>query len=248
MFRIDDDQTKQLESDLKQFAERAFPFATKATVNKAAFTARRFAQENVRQQMVERNRFTAQSIRVKQATTLNVRRQAASVGSIADYMADQEFGAVKTRRGKEGVPLPTTAHTGEGRNVRPRRKAINVNARKHISKMRLNKSRRQPKNNKQALLFKVQDAVTTGRRLFYHDFGQGKKKGIFRVKGGSRRFRRGWPVGAEIDMVYDLSETSITIPKNAWLRPASLRTERKLPELYREALEFQLKRRGLLGR
>ena len=38
MFTMNDEDIKQLESDLKTFAIRAYPFATKNTVNRAAFT------------------------------------------------------------------------------------------------------------------------------------------------------------------------------------------------------------------
>ena len=65
MFQINDDDVKQLESDLKTFARRALPFATKATVNGAAFNAQREAKQNVREDMLTRNRFTEQSIRVE---------------------------------------------------------------------------------------------------------------------------------------------------------------------------------------
>lgn len=72
---------------LENVAKRAIPFATRATLNRAAFETRKLAQENVREQMVTRNKFSEQSIRVVQERReLNIRRQEAVVGSIADYM------------------------------------------------------------------------------------------------------------------------------------------------------------------
>ena len=91
MISINDKELKRYERDLKTFASRAYPFATRQTVNAAAFKAQGFARENVSRDMVERNRFTRQSVQVDKAGTLNVRRQAARVGSIAPYMELQEY-------------------------------------------------------------------------------------------------------------------------------------------------------------
>ena len=113
MFTANDKDLKQLEKDLKTFADRAFPFATKNTLNKAAFTAQKIARKDVSVKMVERNRFTQQSIQVEQTRTLNVRQQRSTVGSIADYMEDQEFGAVKRKKGSEGVSIPTGYSAGQ---------------------------------------------------------------------------------------------------------------------------------------
>ena len=97
VFKIDDKDIRRLEGDLKAFAERALPFATKNTLNQAAFMAQREAREGVRKTMTMRNQFTERSIQVDQARTLNIRQQAAIVGFIADYMEVQEFGGFETQ-------------------------------------------------------------------------------------------------------------------------------------------------------
>ena len=81
--KINDKQIIEFEKDLKVFASRAYPFATKNTLNQGAFHAQKLAKRDVQVKMVLRNKHAVQSIRVDQARTLNVRRQAATVGSIA---------------------------------------------------------------------------------------------------------------------------------------------------------------------
>ena len=75
-------------------------------------------------------------------------------------------------------------------------------------------------------------------RYIYMDNGGGKE-GIFRVKGSKRR--------PQIRMIYDLSNPTVRIPRNPWLAPAVKVTERKLPNIYRDALIFQAKRNRLFG-
>jgi len=99
MIKINDDDLKQFESDLKTFAKRAYPFATKNTINRGAFEAQKLYRRNADDSMIHRNKFTRQSIQVEQARTLNVSRQAATVGSIAPYMEDQEFGKNIVKKG-----------------------------------------------------------------------------------------------------------------------------------------------------
>jgi hypothetical protein len=241
MFGIDSKEIKRLERDLKFFAKRAYPFATKKTLNDGAFQAQKIARADVQKKMVNRNRYTVQSIRVDQARTLDVNRQMSVIGSTADYMEDQEFGAIKTKSGKEGVSIPTSYSSGEGDNARPRKRLPRKPNR--MSSIKLTKNRRRAKNRKQANLFKVQNAVTTGKRIVFMDFG--RKKGIFRVIGGRKKFKRGWPKGAKVRQLHDMSEPSVVIPRNPWLKPAFDEAVRMLPAFYADALRFQLKRNQL---
>ena len=240
MFSIGDEDIKQLESDLKTFAERAFPFATKNTVNQSAFTAMKIARDDLKERFTLRNRFSIQSIQVEQTKTLNVKRQAAIVGSTADYMEDQEFGAVKVSTTKEGIAIATSysaGQKGQKRTRLPRRanKLNNIQLKK--------RKKRTAKNRKQALLFKVQDAVESGDRYIFHDFG--RRKGVLKVNGGRKGFKRGWPKGASLQMVWDMTRKSVVIPKNPWLMPAVKETQKKIPDIYKRSLIFQLKRLDL---
>lgn len=233
MFKIDTSEIANLESDLKTFKARAFPFATKQTLNRSAFDARKAIQGEISDKMIERNKFTGRSIQVEQTRTLNVNRQAAVVGSTADYMEDQEFGGVKYRKGKEGTPIATTYSAGQGMDSQPRtRLPRRANTLKSIQ---LQKRRGKGMNRRQRNLVAIKQAAATGFKFVFLDLG--RKKGIFRVIGGKRR--------PKLRMVQDLSEQSVVIPKNPTFAPAVKRTEALMPGIYRDALIFQLKRHKL---
>ena len=231
-FSVDLKDAKRLERDLKNFAHRAVPFATKNTLNSAAFTAQKLAREDVRQDLVLRNRFTIQSIQVEQTRTLDIRRQAAVVGSTADYMEDQEFGSIKTKAGKKGVSISTGYSAGqEGQQPRTRLpRKVN-----QLASIQLKHRRRKGANRRQRNLIAVKDAAASGNKFVYLDLG--RRKGIFRVLGGKRNPR--------VKMVHDLSNTSVRIPSNPWLSPAIDKTEPLMPGIHRKSLEFQLRRLGL---
>lgn len=232
MFAIDDRNIKNMERDLKTFASKALPFATRNTVNGAAFAAQKIAKTDVRESMVTRNRFTEQSIRVEQTRTLRVSQQAAIVGSIADYMEDQEFGATKVKTGKEGVAIATSYSAGqEGQQPRTRlprkpNKMVNI---------QLRKRKRKGSSRKQRNIVSIQQAKATGNKYVFLETH--RTKGIFKVMGSKRKPR--------IKMVWNMSRQSVVIPKNPWLAPSVVKTEAKIPELYAKSLRFQLKRNNL---
>ena len=243
MFRIDNKSIKRLESDLKAFAHKALPFATRNTLNMAAFDGQKESRSTISRDMVERNKFTKQSIRVVQAKTLNIKRQESIVGSTAGYMEDQEFGATKLSKGRHGVSIPTAYSAGQD-GQKPRTKLPRRPNRLGVLKLRrAGLKGRKAKNRKQAILFKVQDAVTTGKRHVFLDLG--KTEGIFRVVGGRKAFKRGWPKGAKLKMVHDMTRKSVTIKPRPWLKPSVDRTAERIPGFYRESLVFQLKRQRL---
>lgn len=233
MFKITDDDAKQFESDLKTFAAKALPFATRNTLNQGAFMAMREARQNVGDDMVERNRFTRQSIRVEQTRTLAIERQAALVGSIADYMADQEFGATKVKSGSEGVAIPTSFSAGQGRGAQPRTRLPRKPNK--MANIQLRKRSKKGGSRKQQNLVAIKTAAENGHKYVFLDLG--RRKGIFRVTGGKRR--------PKIQMVHDLTQQSVRIPRNPWLLPAVEKTREQIPKLYADSLKFQLKRRGL---
>lgn len=233
MFGIDNSDIKKMERDLKTFAKQAYPFATRKTLNDSAFQAQKIARVDVRENMTNRNRFTVQSIQVEQARTLQVSKQAAVVGSTADYMEDQEFGGVKSKGGKEGVSIATSYSAGQGQSAQPRtRLPRKANKMASIS---LSKRRKKGSSRKQQNLIAIQQAATTGRKFVFLDLG--RRKGIFKVIGGKRR--------PKIKMVHDMTKQSVVIPKNPWLKPAFDEALRMTPAFYADALRFQLRRRNI---
>lgn len=233
MFDINNRDIKQLERDLKKFADKAHPFATRKTVNDGAFQTQKIARANIQDNMVTRNRFTVQSVRVDQARTLDVRRQAATVGSIAEYMEDQEFGTVKAKGGKEGVTIATSYSAGQGENAQPRTRLPRKPNK--MANIQLQRRRKKGAGRKQQNLISIRQAAETGRKYVFLDLG--RRKGIFKVTGGKRR--------PKIKMVHDMTKDSVIVPKNPWLKPAFNEAARMLPAFYADALRFQLRRRNL---
>lgn len=242
MFQLNDKSIHKLEKDLKIANDRAFPFATKNTINKAAFIARSISQSTIRNKMTIRNKWTEGSIQVEKTNTLNINSQAAFVGSREGYMEDQEFGATKRANGKEGVPIPTAFSSGEGRGRHRGRLPRKPNKLRNIQLKKLRG--RKPTSKKQEHIFKVQEAVLSGSRLYFHEFDNGTR-GIFRVKGGSRKFNKGWPKGATISMVYDMSRKSVRIPATPWLGPSVDKTIPHIAAVYKKSLQFQLDKHRL---
>lgn len=239
MFKFESDEVRDLQRELEQIGKRSIPFATRAALNGAAFRARALSRENIQDSMTLRNKWTLGSVRVEpDRRELNIRRQAAVIGSTEGYLEDQEFGTTEAARGSEGVAIPTGYSAGQNGQKPRTRLPRRPNQLKNI---KLSKRRRAAKNKAQENLFKIQDAVTSGRRVVYLDFG--KTKGLFKVVGGRKSFKRGGPKGARLQMLYDLSRPAVRIPARPWLAPATDRAAAELPKLYGEALAFQLKRR-----
>lgn len=234
MFAINDKDLKRLERELTTFKAKALPFATKATLNSAAFKARSYAQDNIREKMITRNQFAVKSVQVEQTQTLNIRRQASAVGSIAGFMETQEFGGSVNKKGQQGVPIATSYSAGLGMNAKPRTKLPRKP--NQLANIQLKRGRRGA-NRKQRNLVAIKQAAASGDKYVYLDLG--RRKGIFKVVGGKRK--------PSIRMVYDLTNPSVTIKRNPWLKPASDKAEADLPGLYERALVFQLKRHNIFN-
>lgn len=234
MFEIDDRDVRRYEKDLQTFARSAFPHATKATLNKAAFETRKRGQMNIRWNMTTRNRFTEQSVQVDMAKGMAVDSQRAVVGSTAGYMHDQEFGAT-VRGGGASKAIPTAYSAGQADGTRPRSKLPRKpNAMQNIQ---LKRQRGNAANKWQQNRIAIQMAAGSGSKFVYLELG--RTKGIFRVLGGKRKPR--------IRMVWSLSRRAVTVPKNPWLGPATDDTRQDMPAYYRDALLYQLKRQNILG-
>ena len=226
MITVDTGQLEQLEKSLIRLRVGAIPFATKATINRAAFETRKVAQANIRQDMTNRNKFTVQSVRVEQAKTLNIRNQQSVVGSIADYMETQEFGGTKKD------PAIATGYSAGQEGARPRtRLPRKPNKLRNIKLGAKSKVRTRAQRN----VATIRQAAGSSNKYVY--LKGRKSEGLFRVLGGKKKPR--------IKMVHDLSRKSVDIPKSPWLLPATDAVTPKLDSFYASALRFQLKRHGL---
>jgi len=232
VFKINSRDIKEFEEHLKTFAAKAYPFATKSTINSAAFNTQKLYKDNINKKLTTRNRFTAQSVRVEQSRTLRVSQQMAIVGSIADYMDDQEFGGIKAKTGKKGVSI-TTGYAAGQQGQEPRtRLARKPNA---MANIQLKNRRNRGKNRKQRNLIAVRVAASSSQKYIYMDLG--RRRGIFKVIGGKRR--------PKVKMIHDLSKQTVRIPRTPLLGPAVDETEVLIPKFYEKALRFQLQRHNL---
>lgn len=241
MIRVDLGDFKRLEKSLGAFAKKAGPYASREALNKTAFDARADIQSRIGDQLTERNQFTRRSIRVDRTRSLEITTQKATTGSVAEYFDELEEGQRKTpKSGSKSVPLATAYAAGQ-RGIRTRM-PTRRNAMRNLT---LRQKALVAKNPKQRNVLLVQDAVNSGRRLLYLELG--KTKGIFRVVGGkAHATKRGWPRGARLKMIYNLSKTSTPRPKQAIFAGMARDIGPVLERNYQRAIDFQLKRLGWL--
>jgi len=231
MLEIDMDQIEEFADKVKRINKVAFPIATKQTVDRSAFQARANYQDEIRDKMTTRNKFTEKSVIVERAKGLKISRQEAVVGSTQKYMETQEFGGTEVAGGRHGVVIPTSYAAGQ-RGARPRTRLVQKANRMANIKLR----RRIGRTRKQRNAIAVQQAARSGQKYAFIDTG--RKKYIGKVIGGKRRPR--------VQAVQDMSKDSVTIPANPMLGPAVDKVIPEIPKFYRESLKFQLKRFGLI--
>lgn len=233
MIEIDVKQLKKYENDLKTFAAKAYPYATRETVNRAAKNTSVVAKSFIRGRMILRNRWTEGSVQVAYERSLVVAQQAARVGSVMPYMEVQEFGGVKYRKGARGVPIPTPESSGEA--TLPRRKLPKRS--NSLAAISLRQTRTRAASRQQRNRIAIAEAAEQGGRARFVFLDLGRRSGIFRVTGGKRRPR--------LVKLYGLGRPSVVIPRRPWLLPATRRIEPQIPRYYAQALAQQLQRRGL---
>lgn len=231
---VNTDDFLKLELELGRFAKRAVPFATKNTLNQGAFTVQTIAKANIDKDMIERNKFTKQSIRVDKATGTNVMTMHSVVGSTADYMADQEFGGTKTKKGKHGVVLPTSYSARQNLKSQPRKKLpTRANKLQNINMMTRHKK---GTSRKQQNAINVSMAAKSKQKYIFMDTG--RNKFIAKVIGGKR--------APKVRMIHNLKNPSVRIPRTQWLKPA---VDKMTPQVMRlihfKSLQFQVNRMRL---
>jgi hypothetical protein len=192
--------------------------------------AQRNARAIISGRMTLRNRYTLQSIQVDKATGAQIAQQVAVVGSVAPYMATQEFGGVKGKQGSEGVAIATSYAAGQGEGVRPRTRL--PRAANKLAAIKLMGGRIHATSKAQRNAIAVRMAARSGTKFVYLELQ--RRKGLFRVVGGQRK--------PAVRMVHDLTHASVRIPRSAWLKPAADQARERMPELYHEALIYQVDR------
>jgi hypothetical protein len=243
MFGITADNTKikAFERDLKELNEKGIPFATRDTLNKTVFFAMRTGRAIVGRKMIQRNKWTVGSVRAEPTRERAIRRQETAFGSTEGYMEVQEFGGVERGAGKHGVPIPTSTAAGQSENQRPRTRMVRRSNR--LVNIKIKRFVGSGINRAQRNVRVVQEAVKTGRRYVFLDIGEkNRRRGIFKVVGGRKTFKRGWPPGARLKMIHDLTHKTVRIPKTPWMSPTTRKAVARMPGFYEQALIKQLAR------
>lgn len=233
MFEIDARDVKKYERDLKDFAGKALPYASRAMLTRSAFDARKEAQGNIRERMTTRNAWTVGSIRARKATSLNIKQQEATMGSLAAYMETQEFGGMETGGGKY-QPIATSYSAGQGRGAKRTKLPRKPN---RMQAIQLRKRTGADLSRKAANQAAIQQAAGGGNKFVFLDLG--RRQGIFKVTGGKRR--------PKVQMVWDMTRRYVRVPATPTIGPAARTTQQRMPRFYSEALVQQLKRHRVFG-
>ncbi len=224
---IDLSQVAKLAKTLDALNRKGLPFAVRKGLNETAFEARKQWKEQLGKTLTLRNTWTERSLRVdKVAAGYDVGSMQSKVGSTAPYMAEQEFGGSKAKKGRHGVPIPTAVAAGQDKGAQ-RTKA--VRKRNYLSALSVTK--RAGVGRKQQNAIAVKTAAKTGGVVF---LDLGRRQGLFRVTGGAKRPR--------ISMLYNLSKTVVVTPPHATLGPAIKVIEPKLASIHAKALQEQIDR------
>ena len=225
-FSISTAQARQFENKLRDLNKRGLRFAELETLNRTAFETQKTARQELGGRMVLRNQWTERSIQVARATRQTME---AATGSTQKYMEIQELGGREQAAGKHGVAIPTSVASGEGRDAKPRQRL--VRRPNKVVNIRLARNANFSKR-KQRNAVAIKRAVSTGNRYVFLELH--RRKGLFRIYGGKRKPR--------VEMIQDLSQKTVGIPRNPWLMPAAEKQRQRQPRYYAEALQRQLAR------
>lgn len=221
-----------MQRELETIAKRSVPFAARETLNGLAFAGREAWQDEMRQSLTLRNRFTERRALVDPARTLRMSSMEARLGHTEEYMRLLEEGK-PARAAKRYRPIPTEIAAGQAKGSLSggRKRAVRAAAiitRLGSLKVKGAGARSRKANNARA----VRGAIRTGRRLALLDLGRGK--GIYRIMGGKRR--------PKVVKLYDLSRRSTPKPRIPTLQRALARALSKGQAIAYAALEKQLTR------
>lgn len=216
---------KEMVADLKKLREKAVPYAIKNALNVAAFEARTIWQGEIRKSFVNRNQYTARSIRVEQASITKLQ---AKVGSVADYMGKQETGGTVKGRGAHKL-IPEAAAAGQAPG---NRRTKMVRGRFYIGALQVaHPTAHGGRRQKNAIAIAV--ARKTGKNVVLLTRPSGGK-GLFILGGGKRSLK--------MRMLWDVSRKSVHVHAEPTLERALTALKPKLEHMMSAALTQQMQR------
>lgn len=224
---------EKFREDLGKFAKKALPAAARNSLNTLAFDARKEWVQQVGRKFILRNKFTVNSLRIEKAQGFDLATMQSKVGSVADYMAEQEEGHTERARGKHGVALPTSSAAGMSKKaVRTKQ----VQKKNYLTAIQVASRVRGIRQRRNAVA--IRRASSTGGVAFL-DLGQ-KRKGLFRVSQTAKgRFT--------VRMIYDLSKRSVTVKATPTLQLTLKVVGPRVPRILGNELVAQAKRFHIVG-
>lgn len=223
---------EKFREDMGKFAKKALPAAARGSLNTLAFDARREWVQQVGRKFVLRNKFTVNSLRIEKARGFDLGTMQSKVGSVADYMAEQESGFTERARGKHGVAVPTSSAAGMAKRA-PRTKQ--VQKKNYLTAIQVASRVRGIRQRRNAVAIRM--ASKTGGVAF---LDLGKTKGLFRVKLTAKgRFT--------VRMIYDLTKRAVTTKATPTLAITLKVIEPRVPGILGKELLAQARRFHVVG-
>jgi len=222
---------KQMLSDLAKMRKVAVPYAVRNYLTTAAFETRRIWQAEIKTTFINRNQYTAGSVRVEQAKGTDIGAMKAVVGSMADYMATQESGGTVKGGGAHKV-IPRSAAAGQAAGgvrtklVRGRFYLGAIN----VAHPALHGGRRQ----RNAIAIAV--ARKTGKNIVLLTKRNGGL-GLFIISGGKRALRT--------RMLWDVSRSSVKVHAEPTLERSLAAVQPKLEHMLKASVMQQFARMNL---
>lgn len=254
---VDTDDLEKLEKALGRFQLKAAPYIIRNTLNNLAFETRKEAQKNIRQRFHLRNSFTVQNVIVtkveKGATTHSMKSHVGALrrfksnmainGGNADYMREQEFGHTETRKGKHGLPIPTSDASNTPKQRPPPKLPTRANRLRNINNIpRQAEFTSGSKNRGEAARKTVYAARKARKNVVFLDL-EGAK-GLYRIKRRKslKRIRGRVRDVTEIRMIWSFEKETVTLKPRRWLGDAKDKVMRKdFARIYGEQLKRQIR-------
>lgn len=233
--KIDSKDMKQLERFIDEVSDRGVARAARSAINDAAFAMRISSRESIQRSFENRGRFTAGSIRVSKATTLDLDKMQSEVGSVQFYLDMQEKGFVRDNDLLSGVSVPTTYAAGQGNASKRTRKVLSKNRRSRLKGLARSGSvaRGKGKKQRQAAIFNLSKSGGLGKDIVIPVTGG--RVVMRRVSKPTRSRSR----KARFKTLYWISKSPIIVSKTPWMAMALKPVLKSLPEMYMKGLERQ---------
>lgn len=232
MLKVDTRDLKRLEEHLERYAKRSLPYAIRNGLNTTAFEARKEWVAQLPKAFTLRNTWTEKGLRVDKAGGRSIATMESRVGSIRDYMGEQEQGYTQRKRGKHGVAIPTAGASGQGKKARRTR---SIRRSSYLSALNVVKTVTGGRQRRNAVAIAL--AAKAGG-VAYLDLG--KRKGLFSIQGKPKG-------GLKIRMLYDLSKPTVVTKPHKTLEPAIEKLMPRLPAIQERALLDELRKQRILG-